>query len=167
MLPESIACTLLRPCMLTPQVRQFRPDALPILFVGSSSGEVVFCTLELGSAPAIASVGEQQAAFWMPVHSVATQQVAFADEQAVHLALGNGALTVGRKCPQGMAGWCRQAWPRCNCSACQLACWRFQTRRFCFTATPSTKPPPQRHQTSSQVGLNITVLGVSLRQVLA
>ena len=71
--------------MLTLQVRQFQPDAPPILFVGSSIGEVVFCTLKLGSAPAIAAVGEQQAACWMPVYSVAAQRVAFADEQAVHL----------------------------------------------------------------------------------
>jgi hypothetical protein len=62
--------------MLTPQVRRFRPDAPPILFVGSSIGEVVFCTLELGCASAFAAVGEQQAAFWMPVYSVAPRQVA-------------------------------------------------------------------------------------------
>lgn len=82
MLPESIACKMLQPCTQIPQVRQFQPDAPPILFVGSSVGEVVFCTLELGSASAIAAVGELQAAFWMPVYSVG-----IADERAVCLTM--------------------------------------------------------------------------------
>ena len=75
--------------MLTPQVRQFRLDAAPILFVGSSIGEVVFCTLEFGSTPSMPAVGEQHGAFWTLAHPPAACHVAsfFSKQEAMQVTV--------------------------------------------------------------------------------
>jgi hypothetical protein len=47
------------------QVRQLGHGRLPMLFVGSSSGEVIFCALDTGSAFGRIAMGEQRAACWV------------------------------------------------------------------------------------------------------